>query len=203
MSPVRAKFSTCFCPKFLSTRCVQISFRYITWKNIKVIQCCVQETDSDRYPWYHACIPFIFGSSGVSFPFTTSLVFHVNSPSIFVSNTIWRPISLCPGNFVRFLCVSSGVIFSPFSKLFNPWIFFISLFIVLIQYRVPFLVSIAYASSTVWGNSMPNLCLVFQYLLLIFEIILSFFFKTKGTHHLKLGSLSICWLSYILQHQSV
>ena len=61
----------------------------------------------------------------------------------------------------------------------------------LVQNSVPVSLSIWYASSTVLGNRMPNLCVVFQYRDLTLLIMRLRFLRTCGTHQRNAGSLSI------------
>lgn len=68
---------------------------------------------------------------------------------------------------------------------------FISFLMVQHQWLVPVHSSIAYTSLAVLVNSMPNLCIYCQYLVLIFVNIQSLLLRMYGVHHAKLGLLII------------
>ena len=69
--------------------------------------------------------------------------------------------------------------------------FVISFSIASLQKVVLVSLSICSASSTVFGMHIPNLCVVFQYLLLIFDITLLHFLRMCLTHHENSGSSSL------------
>ena len=69
--------------------------------------------------------------------------------------------------------------------------FFISFSMASHQKVVPVSSSICSASSTLLGIRIPNLCIVFQYLLFTFDISLSRFLRVCLTHHENADSSSI------------
>ena len=116
-------------------------------------------------------------------PPATSLALHLKS-SILISNTIWHCTNWWP----------MGTDFPSGNTLNATLTFSISLDIASAHKVLPFLASNARASSTVLGSSIPNLRLLFRYLvchLLMLAIILSLFLSTCLTHQLKAGSWSI------------
>ena len=111
----------------------------------------------------------IVASASVMWPPVTSLAFHLKS-SILISNIIWHSTNWWPmGNDF------------PSGKTSNSTLTFsISLDIASVPKVLQFLASRAIACFTVLGSSMPNLWLLFRYLVCCFltlAIILSFFFQ--------------------------
>ena len=84
-----------------------------------------------------------------------SITFILNFPSILISNIMCTLTCLYPGFILPFL-ISSVVTPSSFSN--SIWKFVISFSVALVQKLVPYRLSISYASFTVLGACIPNLC---------------------------------------------
>ena len=124
----------------------------------------------------------------VLWPPATSLALQVNLPSIFISKIMCVPKCLNPC-FIFTSPIWSGV--TPFKTSKATWALGNSFSIYFVQKVVPIFLSILYASSTVLGTWIPNLCVVLQYFALTFEIILYLFRITFFTHYLKAYSSSM------------
>ena len=102
-----------------------------------------------------------------------------------MSNIMCTLMCSYPGLTFTFI-ISSGVTLSSFSNYIRTFAIYFS--IALVQKLVSIFLSISYASFTVVGTCIPNLCHGRQYLDFTLEIILSRRRKLSLIHHMKVYS---------------